>query len=79
MPHFYFDTYDGNTFLKDEDGQELDGIEAVRLQAQSGLADMAQDVVPGDGHDWTMTVCVRDHSGRAVLRATLVLMVAVEP
>ena len=49
MPHFYFDTYDGNTFLKDEDGQELDGIEAVRLQAQSGLADMAQDVVPGDG------------------------------
>jgi hypothetical protein len=48
MPRYFFDTHDGDTFLPDDEGQEFDGIEAVRLQAQGGLADLARDVVPGE-------------------------------
>ncbi len=79
MPHYFFDTDDGDTFLEDDEGQDLDGIEQVRLQAQSGLADMARDVVPGDGPERTMVVTVRDQAGKIVLRATLVLMVEIHP
>ncbi len=79
MTRYFFDTDDGDTFHEDDEGQELDGIEEVRLQAQSGLADMARDVVPGDGPERTMTVRVRDKSGNTVLRAALVLTIEFGP
>ncbi len=79
MPRYFFDTYDGDTYYQDDEGQDLDGIEEVRLQAQSGLADMARDVVPGDGPERTMVVAVRDQAGKIVLRAALVLMVEIWP
>ncbi len=75
MARYYFDTDDGDTILKDE--EDLDEIEEVRLQAQSGLADMARDVVPGDGPERTMVVAVRDEAGKIVLRAALVLMIEI--
>ncbi len=78
MPRYFFDTDDGDTFHEDEEGVDLNGIEEVRLQAQSGLADMARDVVPGDGPERTMTVRVRDGTGKTVLRGALVLMAEVE-
>ncbi len=78
MPLYFFDTHDGDTYLQDDEGQDLDGIEEVRLQAQSGLADMARDVVPGHGPERTMADRVRDGTGKTVLRGALVLMVEVE-
>jgi hypothetical protein len=45
MPRYYIDTDDGDGSVWDDEGQDLDGIEAVRVEAQSGLADMARDVV----------------------------------
>jgi hypothetical protein len=75
MPRYFFDPHDGDTYLQDDEGQELDGIEEARLQAQSGLADIARDVVPGDGPERTMVVAVRDEAGKIVLRAALILMV----
>jgi hypothetical protein len=77
MPRCFFDTHDGDTFLPDDKGQELDGIEAARLQAQGGLADMARDVVPVDSPERTMVVAVRDEAGKIVLRAALILMVEI--
>ncbi len=77
MPRYFFDTHDGDTFLPDDEGQNLDGIEEVRLQTQSGLADMARDLVPGDGPERTMVVAVRDEAGKIILRAALVLMVEI--
>ena len=77
MPRYFFDTHDGDTYLQDLAGQDLDGIEEVRLQAQSGLADMARDVVPGNGPERTMVVTVRDEAGKIVLRAALILMVEI--
>jgi hypothetical protein len=79
MPRYFFDTDDGDTFLEDDEGLDLGGIEEIRLQAQSGLADMARDVVPGDGPERTMVVAVRDAAGKIVLRAALVLMVEIQP
>ena len=79
MPRYFFDTHDGDTYLEDDEGQDLDGIEEVRLQAQSGLADMARDVVPGNGPERTMVVAVRDESGKVVLNASLVLRVEIKP
>jgi hypothetical protein len=79
MPRYYFDTHDGGTYLPDDEGQDLDGMEAARLQAQTGLADIARDVVPGDGPERTMVVAVRDEAGKLVLRAALVLMVEIQP
>ena len=58
MPRYFFDTDDGDTFNEDEEGIDLDGIEEVCLQAQSGLAGIARDVVPGDGPERTMVVAV---------------------
>jgi hypothetical protein len=79
MARYFFDTDDGETFLEDEDGIELDGVESARFQAQRGLVDMARDVVPGGGPRRTMTVRVRDETGRPVLRAALALIVEQEP
>ena len=79
MPRYYFDTDDGDGFIRDEEGQDLDGVEAARLQAQAGLADMARDVVPGDGLQRRIMVRVRDESGKSVLRASLVLKVDLQP
>ncbi len=79
MPRYYFDTHDGDTFFEDDEGQDLDRIEEVRLQAQSGLADKARDVVPGNGPERTMTVRVRDETGKTVLRAGLSFIVEIQP
>ncbi len=79
MPRYYFDADDGDGLVWDDEGQDLDGIEAVRLEAQSGLADMARDVVPGDGIQRTMMVRVRNESGDVVLNASLVLRVEIKP
>lgn len=79
MPRYFFDTDDGETPIEDDEGHDVDGVEAARLQAQSALADMARDAVPGDGPRRTITVRVRDEAGRTVLRATLSLVVEIEP
>ncbi len=78
MARYFFDTNTGNSLIEDEEGVELDGTEAARLQAQTALADMARDVVPGDGPRRTITVRVRDETGRTVLRAALSLTVEIE-
>ena len=46
MPRYYFDSIDGGPVLLDEEGLELDGFEAARREALSGLADFARDLVP---------------------------------
>jgi hypothetical protein len=79
MPRYFFDTDDSQTPIHDEEGLDLDGLEAARVQAQGALADMARDVVPGDGFHRTITTRVRDESGRTRLRATLVLTIETEP
>ena len=73
MPRYYFDTHDGNRLVPDEEGLDLDNIEAARMEAQRGIATMAGDVFP-DGDHREIVVTVRDGSG-PVLRVRLLLVV----
>ena len=61
MPRFFFDTYDGDFFAPDQEGQDLEGIQAAKLIAQDALSDMAQDKLP-DGHKRVFVVSVRDEA-----------------
>ncbi len=76
---YYFDISDGTSYVEDEEGVILENDGAARVQAQAALADMARDVVPGDGPHRTMMCRVRDKAGKTVLKAALVLTVEMEP
>jgi hypothetical protein len=73
MPRFFFDTYDGDFFAPDNEGQDLEGIEAAKLQAQEALPDMASDKLP-DGDQRVFIVSVRDEAGQVVVRVSLTLI-----
>ena len=73
MPRFFFDTYDGDFFASDEEGQDLEGIEAAKLMAQEALPDMAEDKLP-DGDQRVFVVSVRDEAGQVVVRVALTLV-----
>jgi hypothetical protein len=70
MPLYYFDTRDGDDFVRDEIGIELGGVEAARDEATRGLADFARDALPGSVRRELAVEC-RDEADRDVLRAAL--------
>lgn len=74
MPRFFFDTYDGDLFTPDETGQELDDLEAAKVEAQKALPEMAKDNLP-DGDQRAFIVSVRDEAGQVVLRIALSMIV----
>jgi hypothetical protein len=76
MPHYFFDTRDGDDFIRDNEGIELDGIEAARDEATRGLTDLAKDALPGALRR-ELAVEVRDGADHALLRAALWFEVAV--
>ena len=71
---YYFDIRDGNRFIKDEAGLELDGIEAVRREAVRALRGTVGDVLP-DGDQRSVAVAVRNEDGKPLLMASLTLIV----
>jgi hypothetical protein len=79
MPRYFFDTDDGQHFIKDHEGLDLYGLKEARLQAQAALADIARDHVPNDGPQRTMTCRVRDGDGKTVLLASLALLIQENP
>jgi hypothetical protein len=78
MRRFFFDSDDGETHVEDKDRLELEGIEAARQQAQAALADLVRDALP-DGDQRTLTIRVRDETGKTVLKAALSMMVEMSP
>jgi hypothetical protein len=79
MPRFYFDTYDGDRFVPDEEGCDLAGIEEAKAEAVKALPDMARDGLP-HGEDYReFAVDVLDEGGDTVLRARLTLVVESVP
>jgi len=75
MPRYFFDTHDGDLFIRDDDGLELDGIEAARDAATGGLADLARDAIPGSMRR-ELSVQVRDEGDKPIIRAALWFEVA---
>jgi uncharacterized membrane protein len=78
VPRYFFDTYDGNHFINDAQGIELQDLEHVKAEAQNALPDLARDALP-DGDQKTFIVSVRDEAGQVVLRAALSLLVETAP
>lgn len=76
MPRYYFDTSDRDTFIKDEWGLELKGIEEARDHATEGLADLAREAIPGSLRR-ELAVEVREEADKRVIRASLWFEVAV--
>ena len=73
MPHFFFDTDDGNFRHEDDEGSELPSIEAARIEALDALPDMARNQFP-DRDRRTYSVRVRDEDGRVIYFASLDLV-----
>ncbi|MET0527341.1 MAG: hypothetical protein ABW003_03185 [Microvirga sp.] len=73
MPHFFFDTDDGDFRFEDDEGFELPSLEAARIEALDALPDMARNKLP-DRDRHTFSVRVRDEGGTVVYSASLDLV-----
>lgn len=65
MPHFFFETDDGNFRHEDDEGFELPSIDAARIETLAALPEMARNKSPDRDHR-TFSVRVRDEDGTAV-------------
>jgi hypothetical protein len=74
MPRYFFDTFDGESFLCDDDGLDFESLEAAKIEAQRTLPEMAREVLP-DGNHRTFVVNVRNEVGVVVVRMSLSLVV----
>lgn len=74
MPRYYFDTFDGETLLRDDEGFEFHDLDAARAEAAFAIGEMARDAMP-DGMHREFRIDVRDEGGRPVLRVTFTLNV----
>ena len=76
MPRYYFHTADGFK-LRDEEGEDLPGLEAAKIVA----LDVLTEVLPSKAEQlWankTFSVYVKDQSGRLV--AALTTIVTLDP
>jgi hypothetical protein len=70
MPRYFFDTRTDDRVVPDDDGIFLNGLDAARAQATEALADMARDVLPKE-RAHTLSVEVRDETGRQVIKASV--------
>ena len=70
MSHFYFDIWDGEALVVDEEGLDLAGQRAAEVEAAMSLADIARQLEPLASSDG-LAINVRDASG-PVLRAIFV-------
>jgi len=70
MARYFFDTRDGDRFVRDDIGLEFETIQEARDEATAGLADMAKEAIPGRVRR-ELAVEVRNGAERQLLRASL--------
>jgi hypothetical protein len=75
MPRFYFPSWDGDSFVPDEQGLDLDSAEQACALARTGLAEMARDVLAGLASARVMRIQVLDEARRPLSEIRLVLAV----
>ncbi|MEE7446666.1 hypothetical protein MRF4_01850 [Methylobacterium radiotolerans] len=73
MPIYFIDTNNDDTFVEDDQGQDLPDAEAAREAALAALPDMARDKLP-DGDHRTFCASVRDQTGVVIYEASLTLV-----
>ena len=72
MPRFYFDVTEGPKFIPDEDGFDLDSVEAAEHEAMQTLVQLGRDWLPR-AHEVHMHV--RDERHRQVLAVSVAIKV----
>ncbi|WP_426960214.1 DUF6894 family protein [Muricoccus radiodurans] len=70
MTRFFFDTTDGELFLRDEEGLDCADATAARAMALKALSDLVRDVML-DGACRDIATDIRDATGRRIFTATL--------
>jgi hypothetical protein len=76
MARYFFDWRDNQSFDEDDEGMELPDLEAVKIEASRSLLERAHDILPGlDKH--SLSIEVRDESGRPLLSIILILEIRV--
>ena len=71
MPRYFYDIHVDNEIFRDETGQDLPDLNAVRTEAQKALPEIAYDKIPQDGDRKAFFVLVTDEDGHPVYSATL--------
>ena len=74
MARYFFDTFDGERFVRDDIGVEFESLESAKAEAQRFLPEMASDALP-DGNHRTFVVSVRNEAGYVLMRMSLSLVV----
>jgi hypothetical protein len=70
VPRFYFDVRDGPRFFADDEGRELDSLDAAEREAVTTAAQIGRDrLAKGDAR--AVTVEVRNEHGQWVLTVTV--------
>ena len=62
MPRYFLDFLDGEMWLKDDEGQEYESLQAARDAAIAALPDIGREAPPQDGKR-DFVAYVRDESG----------------
>jgi len=70
MPRYFLDFQDGEIWLKDEEGQEYESLQAARDAAIAALPDIGREAPPADGRR-TFVAYVRDEGGVQLCTARL--------
>lgn len=60
MPRYYFQSWDGDRALDDENGIELENLEQARAMAVLALAELAREILPQARDGRTIKLCVLD-------------------
>ena len=76
---YFFDTDDGFSYVRDQQGLALKDADAARRHAQDALADIARGVASEGTGQWALTCQVRDEAGSTVLKAAIVLTIEMGP
>lgn len=78
MPRYFLDFQDGTVWLKDEEGQEYDNLQAARNAAIAALPDIGREAPPQDGKR-DFVAFVRDEHGTELCTVRLNLAADCHP
>ena len=74
MPRFYFDVREDGTVIPDEEGLELESLDAAEHEAAVSAAEIGRSQLP-HGKVREITVEVKDEDGFVLITATVSLAV----
>lgn len=72
MQRYFFRFFNGVRWIDDKDGQLVEDLQEVALEARHSLVDMAEELL-SVGQDRSLVYEISDARGRMVYRATLAL------